>query len=288
MELRLIGLGKKYGNFRALQKVDLTLRPGIYGLIGPNGAGKSTMMNIIAGVIRPTEGRILLDGQDAGKLGKKYRARLGYLPQAVGFYGNFTATEFLRYIAMVQEIKDKAVVEERIPQLLEMVNLTEAANKKIGGFSGGMKQRLGIAQTFLHNPDIVILDEPTAGLDPRERIRFRNLISQMAKDKIIILATHIVSDVQNLADYLLVMQKGQMICQGTIPECLQVVENRIYSMQVPEEELLHICETYQVTAVEAKGADSSVRIVAEEAPEGAVLLDNPTLDDLYLYYFGAQ
>lgn len=288
MELRLIGLGKKYGNFRALQEVNLTLRPGIYGLIGPNGAGKSTMMNIIAGVIRPTEGRILLDGQDAGKLGRKYRARLGYLPQAVGFYGNFTATEFLRYMAMVQEVKDKAVVEERIPQLLEMVNLTEAANKKIGGFSGGMKQRLGIAQTFLHNPDIVILDEPTAGLDPRERIRFRNLISQMAKDKIIILATHIVSDVQNLADYLLVMQKGQMICQGTIPECLQVVENRIYSMQVPEEELLRICETYQVTAVEAKGADSSVRIVAEEAPKDAVLLDNPTLDDLYLYYFGAQ
>lgn len=287
MELRLEGLGKNYGKFCALKDINLTMKPGIYGLLGPNGAGKSTMMNIIAGVLKPSAGRITLDGMDAAKAGMEYRLRLGYLPQAVGFYGNFTASEFLRYMASLQKMKSGNRIDERIKWLLEQVNLSDVAHKKISGFSGGMKQRLGIAQVFLHNPDVVILDEPTAGLDPKERIRFRNLISPMASDKIIILATHIVSDVENLADELLIMKQGNLVQTGTLSECLSVVDGRIYNVHVPESELLHICERYQVTSIKAKGEDSVVRIVTDEPPEGAVLLDHSTLEDLYLYYFGA-
>lgn len=287
MELKLEGVGKNYGKFCALKNIDLTLTPGIYGLLGPNGAGKSTMMNIIAGVLKPSAGRVVLDGMDAAKAGMDFRLRLGYLPQSVGFYGNFTASEFLRYMASLQKMTNTNQIDERISWLLEQVNLSDVTDKKISGFSGGMKQRLGIAQVFLHNPDVVILDEPTAGLDPKERIRFRNLISPMASDKIIVLATHIVSDVENLADELLIMKQGMLIQKGTVSECLSVVDGRIYSMRVPESELLHICEQYQVTFIKAKGDDSVVRIVTDEPPEGAVQLDNATLEDLYLYYFGA-
>ncbi|MBQ7431948.1 MAG: ABC transporter ATP-binding protein [Lachnospiraceae bacterium] len=288
MELKLDGIGKRYGKHRALQNVSLIFHPGIYGLIGPNGAGKSTMMNIIAGILKQTEGKVLLDGQEAGKLGKRYRARLGYLPQAVGFYPNFTAVQFLRYMAQIQEMEGTAVIEQRISELLEMVNLSTHANQKIGGFSGGMKQRLGIAQALLHDPDIVIFDEPTAGLDPMERIRFRNLVTRIAVNKIVILATHIVSDVQNLADELLIMQKGSVICRGTIPECLEIVNGRIYSVHIPESELLTFCEQYRVTQIDAKGEDSVVRIVTDEPPKGAMLLESPNLEDLYLYFFGIQ
>ena len=212
MELALNCISKTYkkGSVKALDNFSVTLTPGVYGLLGPNGAGKSTLMNIITDNLNADGGEVVYGGENIKKLGKDYRAVLGYMPQQQGLYDDFTLNRFLWYMAALKGLKKKEA-KEKITQLLETVNLTDAAHKKLGSFSGGMKQRALIAQALLNNPEILILDEPTAGLDPKERIRIRNFISEIAEDKIVLISTHVVSDIEFIAKEIILLKKGQLI-----------------------------------------------------------------------------
>ena len=217
MELQIEHLTKKYGEKVALRDFTYTFTPGIYGILGANGAGKSTLMNLITDNVKRTEGQILWDGTDILKLGKRFRAILGYMPQQQGMYNDFSARAFLRYMAQIKEIKQ---ADEQIEQLLDVVNLREDAHKKVGGFSGGMRQRVLLAQALLGDPQILILDEPTAGLDPRERLRLRQYISDLAQDRIVFLTTHIVSDIESIADDVLLMKQGELVRHGAPEELI--------------------------------------------------------------------
>lgn len=221
MELKVDRLTKQYKNRIAVDRVSLKLQEGIYGLLGANGAGKTTLMRMLSGILTPTGGSVTLDGVDVAT--EEYRARLGYLPQDFGYYPNFTGEDFLLYLAALKGLNKKQAAT-RSRELLELVSLKEVAAKKIRTYSGGMKQRLGIAQALLNRPRILILDEPTAGLDPRERVRFRNLIAELGRDSIVILSTHIVSDVEHIADTILMMKDGQLIFQGARDEIAEDLE----------------------------------------------------------------
>ena len=218
MELRIEHLTKKYGEKVALRDFTYTFTPGIYGILGANGAGKSTLMNLITDNVKRNEGQILWNGTDILKLGKSFRAKLGYMPQQQGMYNDFSARAFLRYMAQIKEIPKKQA-DEQIEQLLDVVNLREDAHKKVGGFSGGMRQRVLLAQALLGDPKILILDEPTAGLDPRERLRLRQYISDLAQDRIVFLTTHIVSDIESIAGDVLLLKQGELVRHGA-PEVL--------------------------------------------------------------------
>lgn len=211
MELRIDRVSKQYKNNIAVDRISATLHQGVYGLLGANGAGKTTLMRMICGILKPTSGGIMFDGMDVSE--EAYRANLGYLPQDFGYYPEFTAMDFLLYMAALKGIT-KTQAKRKSKELLELVGLKEVGNKKIKTFSGGMKQRLGIAQALLNDPKLLVLDEPTAGLDPKERVRFRNLIEKLGKDSIVLLSTHIVSDIEHIADEILMMKDGQLIYRG--------------------------------------------------------------------------
>lgn len=219
MELVLDRVSKQYSNKIAVDRQSVTLKPGVIGLLGANGAGKTTLMRMICGILKPTSGTICfkIGGETLDASEEMYRDVLGYLPQDFGYYPNFTGKEFLMYIAALKGIEKKAA-KRKCSELLKIVNLETAANKKIKTYSGGMKQRLGVAQAVLNNPKILVLDEPTAGLDPKERVRFRNLIAELGKDSVVILSTHIVSDVEHIADRIIMMKDGQFIFDGTLEE----------------------------------------------------------------------
>ena len=219
MELQIEHLTKKYGEKVALRDFTYTFTPGIYGILGANGAGKSTLMNLITDNVKRNEGQILWDGTDILKLGKRFRGMLGYMPQQQGMYNDFSARAFLRYMAQIKEIPKKQA-DEQIEQLLDVVNLREDAHKKVGGFSGGMRQRVLLAQALLGDPEILILDEPTAGLDPRERLRLRQYISDLAQDRIVFLTTHIVSDIESIAGDVLLMKQGELVRHGAPEELI--------------------------------------------------------------------
>ncbi|TCL58064.1 ABC-2 type transport system ATP-binding protein [Kineothrix alysoides] len=215
MELIIDRLSKQYGSRIAVDRVTLKLQKGVYGLLGANGAGKTTLMRLICGILKPTGGSVSLDGEDVSS--EEYRSRLGYLPQDFGYYPDFTGTDFLLYMAALKGL-DRTQAKRKAAELLKLVALQDAGKKKIKTYSGGMKQRLGIAQALLGEPQLLILDEPTAGLDPKERVRFRDLIAQLGKDNIVLLSTHIVSDIEHIADSILMMKNGQLIFQGTWDE----------------------------------------------------------------------
>ncbi|MFR9071229.1 MAG: ABC transporter ATP-binding protein, partial [Paraclostridium sp.] len=237
MELTLKNITKSFKDKIAVNDFNVTLTNGIYGLLGPNGAGKTSLMRILADVSNATSGEVYLNGKSKTELGSDYRDVLGYLPQDVGFYKSFKAQKFLEYVATLKGIdKDKASV--KIDELLKFVNLEKDRKRKIGKFSGGMKQRLGIAQALLNDPKILILDEPTAGLDPNERIRFKNLISEISRDKIVILSTHIVSDVEFIANEILIMRNGELVEKATPVEILNSIRGKVYSLKI-KEDLLH-------------------------------------------------
>ena len=282
MELSVDRLTKHYGSKIAVDCVSVALKPGIYGLLGENGAGKTTLMRMLCAILESTSGEVFLDGREIVSMGAEYRDILGYLPQDFGYYPNYTAREFLLYMAALKGIpRDRA--KKRAEELLEVAGLSEVAAKKIKTFSGGMKQRVGIAQALLNHPKLLILDEPTAGLDPKERVRFRNLISDYAADRIVILSTHIVSDIEAIADEVLLMKKGKLVSQGTVSELTKEAEGKVWELTVSPAEAKSWQERAAVANLRHEGEQVVLRILSDEKPaEGAVPCE-AGLEDLYLY-----
>ncbi|XTR39150.1 ABC transporter ATP-binding protein [Paraclostridium tenue] len=287
MELTLKNITKSFKDKVAVNDFNVTLTNGIYGLLGPNGAGKTSLMRIIADVSNATSGEVYLNGKSKTELGADYRDVLGYLPQDVGFYKSFTAQKFLEYVATLKGI-DKYKASVKIDDLLKFVNLEKDRKRKIGKFSGGMKQRLGIAQALLNDPKILILDEPTAGLDPNERIRFKNLIAEISKDKIVILSTHIVSDVEFIANEILIMRNGELVEKATPVEILNSIRGKVYSLKIKEDLLHKVQSKFKVSNIIRDDEHIVVRVVGDECPliDGIeVIEESPNLEDLFLYYF---
>ncbi len=282
MELVIDRLTKHYKNKIAVDRLSLTLQEGIYGLLGANGAGKTTLMRMMCGVLKPTSGEVRFNGMDVSEEG--YRELLGYLPQDFGYYPEFSACDFLLYIASLKGLT-KPRAKEKAVELLALVSLADVAKKKIKTFSGGMKQRLGIAQAMLNNPKILILDEPTAGLDPKERVRFRNLISQLGKDRIVLLSTHIVSDVESIATRILMMKDGQLIHSGSLSEIIKEIEHKIYECTVDPKTAEKLLAAHPIINLRPEGANLFLRLAAEEKPCEAARSVPATLEDLYLYHF---
>lgn len=287
MELSLDRLTKQYGSKIAVDSVSATLEPGIYGLLGANGAGKTTLMRMMCAILESTSGEVLLDGKDVISMGADYRNVLGYLPQDFGYYPNYTAMEFLMYVSALKGIPRK-IARKRAGELLEEVGLSHVADKKVKTFSGGMKQRVGIAQALLNNPDILIFDEPTAGLDPKERVRFRNLLSDYASDKIVILSTHIVSDIEAIADEVLLMKKGKIVLQGTVSELVQKADGKVWEQTVPREEARKWQAKSTVANLRHEGGHVVLRIISDNMPGETAVPCEATLEDLYLYYFPTE
>lgn len=288
MELTLDRLTREFGPKIAVDRVSARLTPGVYGLLGANGAGKTTLMRMVCGVLRPTSGEVRYDGAPVSRLGDAYRARLGYLPQDFGYYPEFTALDFMEYVASLKGV-DRRQARERSLELLDTVGLTGEERRRIRTFSGGMKQRLGIAQAVLNEPEVLVLDEPTAGLDPKERVRFRNLIASFAKDKIVLLSTHIVSDVEYIADQIVMMRAGQIVLEGAPDEVVRAVSGKVWEARVGAAEADRLAERLTVGNVHyLEGGEALVRIVCDERPvEGARPVE-PTLEDLYLHTFADE
>ena len=287
MELKLDRLTKQYKQKLAVDRVDLELKCGVYGLLGANGAGKTTLMRMICDIKEPDSGEIFYNGRNIREMGEEYRDILGYLPQNFGYYPEFTAYKFLLYIASLKGLgKEQAAVKALY--LLDVVGLADEKKRKIKTFSGGMKQRLGIAQAMLNDPKLLVLDEPTAGLDPKERVRFRNLISSFSKDKIVLLSTHIVSDVEYIADEILVMKNGRLIHRGAPEVVTQEAKGVVWECKVEQKDVEYYIEQYNVGNLKNIGDQTMLRIISDAKPvEGAVEAE-PTLEDLYLYYFNGQ
>lgn len=287
MELVLKNINKSFKDKIAVNDFNITLNNGIYGLLGPNGAGKTSLMRIIADVSNATSGDVYLNGKSKSELGEDYRSLLGYLPQDVGFYKTFTAQKFLEYVSTLKGL-GKEYSKVKIDELLRFVNLEKDRNRKIGKFSGGMKQRLGIAQALLNDPKVLILDEPTAGLDPNERIRFKNLISEISKDKIVILSTHIVSDVEFISNEIIIMKDGKLVEKDTPNELLKSIRGKVHSLRIKEDMLHKVQNEFKVSNIVREKEDILVRVVGHEninIKDIDVIDENPSLEDLFLYYF---
>jgi ABC-2 type transport system ATP-binding protein len=285
MELTLDRLSKQFGSHIAVDRLSATFQPGVYGLLGANGAGKTTLMRMICDVLRPTAGSVLWNGRPIERLGADYRGQLGYLPQDFGYYPDFTALDFMGYLAALKGI-DGRRARRRCLELLDLVGLRDVAKQKVRTFSGGMKQRLGIAQAVLNEPSVLVLDEPTAGLDPKERVRFRNLIASFAQDKIVILSTHIVPDIEYIADQILVMRAGSIVCGGTVEDIVQYGRGVVWECEVAPREADELAARFTVGNLHY-GADglAVVRLVAEARPHPRAMPVEPTLEDVYLYLF---
>lgn len=287
MELILKNINKSFKDKIAVSDFNVTLNNGIYGLLGPNGAGKTSLMRIIADVSNATSGEVYLNGKSKSELGADYRSLLGYLPQDVGFYKTFTAQKFLEYVSTLKGL-EKEYSKVKIDELLKFVNLEKDRNRKIGKFSGGMKQRLGIAQALLNDPKVLILDEPTAGLDPNERIRFKNLISEISKDKIVILSTHIVSDVEFISNEIIIMKDGKLVEKDTPNELLKSIKGKVHSLRIREDMLHKVQNEFKVSNIVRETDHILVRVVGHEnihIKDVDVIDENPSLEDLFLYYF---
>ena len=285
MELKTIGLTKRFGSKTAVDGLDITLTKGVYGLLGANGAGKTTLMRLICGVQRPDSGKVMFNGKNIEKLGERYRGILGYLPQDFGCYPDFKAVEFLMYVSALKGLDEKTA-RKRSRNLLEMTGLSDDGGKRIRTFSGGMKQRLGIAQAMLNDPSILILDEPTAGLDPKERVRFRNIISSFSKDRIVILSTHIVSDVEFTAENIIMMKKGRVVHFGSPQDITSEIDGMVWEFIVPAER----AERYRYDMIVSnmrniENGRALLRVISEGKPADGAVQVRAALEDLYLFCF---
>lgn len=288
MELKTVELTKQFGSKTAVNHLNVTLTNGVYGLLGANGAGKTTLMRLICGIQTPTFGKVTLNGKNIQRLGERYLDLLGYLPQHFGYYPDFSAWDFLMYAAALKGLSG-AQAKKRAEELLEAVGLTKERNHKIKTFSGGMKRRLGIAQAMLNNPRILILDEPTAGLDPKERVRFRNLISAFSKDRIVILSTHIVSDVEFIAEEILMMKSGKILHFGKTQEITSEIDGYVWECTVPASRAGQYKERLNISNLRNTENNVTVlRIISQDQPVADAVKVRPNLEDLYLFYFKGE
>lgn len=288
-KLEIKNLTKIYGKKRANDGITVTLENGVYGLLGPNGVGKTTLMKQITTLIKPDKGEILYNGKDIFNMDDKYRNIIGYLPQEFGVYKNFTAKQFLQYVGALKGMSGKNL-NSKVNELLELVGLYDVRNKSIGKFSGGMKRRVGIAQVLLNDPKIIVLDEPTAGLDPQERTRFRNLIAKISRDKIIILSTHIISDIESVAKETIMIKEGKLLMKGTHREILSDMNNKVYNIRVNnEEEINRIQEKYKVISIQSDVDSTILRVVSDTMPkELNVESTSARFEDVYMFYFDLE
>src|ERR1700691_981397 len=282
MQLTIDALTKRYsGGVQALSNVSITLGPGVLGLLGPNGAGKSTLMRILATITQPTSGKVLWNNNDVARNPDALREVLGYLPQDFGVYPNLSALEFLEYLAAVKGIA-AGPARRRIGELFALVNLTEVAKRPLGGYSGGMRQRVGIAQALLNDPQLLIVDEPTAGLDPEERVRFRNLLSELSGERIVILSTHIVSDVEAVATDIALIAQGTLVAHDSPEELLRRVEGKVWEWVLPSAELNNAKQKYLISNTSRRSDGVHARVLADAPPDGAQPV-TPNLEDAYLF-----
>ena len=285
MELIIQDLTKEFGTLRAVDHVNFTMTNGVYGLLGVNGAGKTTLMRMLTTLIKPTSGEILWDGQDVYAMDGQYRKLLGYLPQDFGYYPDFSIYDYLMYIASIKGIRP-TVAKERVKLLLKQVGLVRARHKKMKTLSGGMKRRAGIAQAMLNDPKILILDEPTAGLDPSERIRFRNLISELSEDRIVLLSTHIVSDIEYIANEILLMKDGCITMSGTAEEIVASMPEKVWTFTVPKAQIDAYLKAYKVANVKTVPRGAELRVLSPVRPNSSAVEAEPNLEDAFLYHFG--
>ena len=285
MKLEFEKISKSYGKTKALIGFSATLEPGVYALLGPNGSGKSTLMNILTDNLKADEGRITFDGEDVLKMGSRFREKLGFMPQYPGMYGSFTAESFLWYVAELKAVpREKA--KKDIAEVLEAVELSDAAGKRISSFSGGMKQRLALAQAVLGDPAVLVLDEPTAGLDPKQRIAVRNYISKIAFNKIVIIATHVVSDIEYIARDVIMLKKGVIVDNAPPAELISRIEGRVWRVPAAPNEVQALQSRFTVTNIQKDDRGVSLRILADEAPAPEAEPVAPSLEDYYLHVFG--
>ena len=285
MELCIKDLTKQYQDKLAADHVNLTITPGIWGLLGANGAGKTTLMRMAAGLLKPTRGTVEYDGIPIEALGKRYRNIFGYLPQEFGFYPEFTVYDYLDYVAALKGLSRKKAAG-KIDRLLETFSLTEVRKKRITKLSGGMKRWVGIAQALLNDPEVLILDEPTSGLDPGERVRFRNLLSEFAADRIVLISTHIVSDVEYIASHNAMMKDGRIIAEGATGDLLQEMDGKVWSAVIPESDVHRYEQKVQIVNIRNEDREMvSVRYLSERARLPESDRRQPRLEDLYLWLF---
>ena len=285
MALILDGLTKTFSSFHAVNNLSYTMDTGVYGLLGVNGAGKTTLMRMLCTLLTPTSGTITWDGQDIFSLGSAYRNLLGYLPQDFGYYPDFSVQDYLLYIASIKGLRP-ATARQRMQSLLDQVGLTQVRRQKMKKLSGGMKRRAGIAQAMLNDPKILILDEPTAGLDPKERIRFRNLISELAENRLVLLSTHIVSDVEYIADQILLMKDGSLVHHGTSQQLLAAAPTQVWTCTVPRAQADQLLHQYPVVNLKTLPQGVQLRVLSQTPPTPEAHPAEMTLEDLFLHYFG--
>lgn len=287
MEIRIEELTKEFKGVTAVSHVTYTMENGVYGLLGLNGAGKTTLMRMLCTLLRPTEGRILCDGEDIFTMGADYRKLLGYLPQEFGFYPDFTVKDYLLYIASIKGVH-KAVARKRVDELLLKVGLSKVRDRKMKKLSGGMKRRAGIAQAMINQPEILVLDEPTAGLDPNERIRFRNLISELANERLVLLSTHIVSDIESVANEILLMKEGELLHAGTLQEIIEKIPDRVWSLTVSGQDAAAYSKMYKIAGSRTVSGGMQIRLLSAQKPHPDAKEEIPSLEDVFLSYMGEK
>jgi ABC-2 type transport system ATP-binding protein len=287
MELTIDHLGKRYGQRWALRQLSLRCEPGLLGLVGPNGAGKTTLMRMIATLLEPSEGAIRWNGQDIRIHGEALRQVLGYLPQDYGVYPEFSGRQFLRYLAAMKGLPT-ALVRRRVDEVLELVHLEQVADRKLPTYSGGMKQRIGIAQALLNDPELLIVDEPTAGLDPAERVRFRTLLASLTSDRIIMLSTHIISDVEAVANRLMILQEGCVLADTTPEALLATTVGKVWSVTTDQATAMRLQATYQASTMINHINGITLRLISATRPHEAAVVIDPSLEDAYLLATGRQ